>query len=47
MTEEEAEERIAYVKEHGKGQYPMEIPIADAEGNVCAVANITYYLMKK
>ena len=22
-------------------------PIADAEGNVCAVANITYYLMKK
>ena len=45
MTEEEAEERIAYVKEHGKGQYPMDIEIKDNEGNVCAIAHIVFYLM--
>ncbi len=47
MTEEEAEERIAYVKEHGKGQYPMDIPVKDADGVEVCVIHIVYYLMKK
>lgn len=47
MTQEEAKARIAYVEEHGKGQYPMDIPILDAEGVHCANVHIVYYLMKK
>ena len=47
MTEEEAKERIAYVEEHGKGQYPMTIPVMTDEGVHCADVNIVYYLMKK
>lgn len=46
MSEPEARERIAYVAEHGKGRYPMEIPVMNAEGVHCATANIVYYLMK-
>ena len=45
MTEEEAEERIAYVKEHGKGRYPMDIPVMDANGEHCATVSVVYYLM--
>ena len=47
MTEEEAEERIAYIKEHGKGQYPMDIQINDEDGNHVADAHIVYYLMPR
>ena len=46
MTEEEAKERIAYIEEHGKGQYPMTIPIMTADGVHTANVNIVYYLMK-
>ncbi len=46
MTEEEAKERIAYVEEHGKGQYPMTIPIMTADGVHTANVNIVFYLMK-
>ncbi len=45
MTEEEAEERIAYVKANGKGRYPMEIPVMDSTGELCAKVNVVYYLM--
>ncbi len=45
MTEEEAKLRIAYVEEHGKGQYPLDIPVRDADGALCANVHITYYLM--
>lgn len=45
MTEEEAKERIAYIEEHGKGQYPLDIPVKDANGELCANVHITYYLM--
>lgn len=45
MTEEEAKERIAYVAEHGKGRYPMEIPVTNVDGEVCANVSIVYYLM--
>ena len=47
MTAEEAKDRIAYVEEHGKGQYPMDIPVMDANGVHCANVHIVYYLMKK
>lgn len=47
MTEEEAKERIAYVEEHGKGQYPMDIPVMNASGVHCANVHIVYYLMPK
>ena len=47
MTEEEAKERIAYVEEHGKGQYPMIMPVMTDDGIHCADVNIVYYLMKK
>lgn len=45
MTEEESEERIAYVKANGKGRYPMEIPVMDSTGELCAKVNVVYYLM--
>ena len=44
---EEAKDRIAYVEEHGKGQYPMDIPVMDVNGVHCANVHIVYYLMKK
>lgn len=47
MTDEEAEERIAYVKEKGKGRYPMTIMIKNANGEDVAKVDIVYYLMKK
>ena len=47
MTEEEAKERIAYVEEHGKGRYPMSIPVQDADGNHVATIDVVFYLMKK
>ena len=46
MTEEESKERIAYVEEHGKGQYPMTVPIMTADGVHTANVNIVFYLMK-
>ncbi len=47
MTEEEAKERIAYVEEHGKGRYPMSIPVQDEDGNHVATIDVVFYLMKK
>lgn len=47
MTEEEAKERIAYVDEHGKGQYPLDVPVMDEDGVHCANVHIVFYLMKK
>ena len=46
MTAEEAAEKIKYIEEKGKGRYPMEVTVKDMNGEVCAVAKITYYLMK-
>ena len=47
MTEQEAAEKIAYIVEHGKGQYPMDIPIRSADGELCANVHIVFYLFKK
>lgn len=44
MSEEEAAERIRPIDERGRGRYPLDVPVCDAEGNLCATAHITYYL---
>lgn len=46
MTAEEAVERVAYVEERGRGQYPLDVPIKDSEGNLCANVRVVFYLMK-
>lgn len=38
---------IAYVEEHGKGQYPLDVPVMDADGVHCADVHIVFYLMPK
>ena len=47
MSDEEAAERIAYVNERGRGRYPMEIMVKDADGENVAKVDIVYYLIKK
>ena len=47
ISEEEAAEKIAKIDERGKGRYPLDVPICDKEGNLCATAHITYYLYAK
>ena len=47
MSDEEASERIAYVNERGRGRYPMEIMVKDADGENVAKVDIVYYLIKK
>lgn len=47
MSEEEAESRIAYIEEHGKGRYPMDIPVKTESGELCANVHIVFYLIKK
>lgn len=44
MTAEEAAEKIAPIDERGKGRYPLDVPVYDAEGTHVATAHITYYL---
>ena len=39
--------RIAYVEEQGKGQYPLDVPVMDADGVHCADVHIVFYLMPK
>lgn len=46
ISEEAASEKIAYIEEKGRGRYPMEIPITDAGGELCATAHIVYYLIR-
>ena len=46
MTQEEAEEKIAYVQKNGKGKIPLQIPIQDASGRIVAEMSISMYLIK-
>ncbi|MGM9670928.1 MAG: PaaI family thioesterase [Oscillospiraceae bacterium] len=46
ITAEDTAAKMAYIKEHGRGQYPLEIKITDADGVHVATANITYYLLR-
>lgn len=47
ISEEEAAEKIAKINERGKGRYPLDVPVCDSEGKLCATAHITYYLYAK
>ena len=44
MDKADAAERIKYVDERGMGRYPLDVPVCDMSGNLCATAHITYYL---
>ena len=35
------------IEEHGKGQYPLDVPVMDADGVHCADVHIVFYLMPK
>lgn len=47
ISEQEAAEKIAYIEEHGRGQYPMDIAISNSDGETCANMHIVFYLIKK
>ena len=41
-----AREKIAYIEEKGRGRYPLDIPVKDAGGELCATVHIVYYLIR-
>lgn len=43
LTEEEAESKIALAKERGRGDYFLDVPICDIDGNQVALAKFNYY----
>lgn len=45
LTKEEAEEKIAYAREHGRGNWSLDAVIVDADGDVVAEVKFTYYAM--
>ena len=45
LSEEEAEEKIAYAREKGRGNWYLEAEITDAEGDVVAEVKFTHYAM--
>lgn len=47
ISEEQAKEKIAYIEEHGKGSYPLDIPVMDLDHELCATVHIVFYLIKK
>ena len=46
MDEDTAREKIAYIEEKGRGRYPLDIPVKDAGGELCATVHIVYYLIR-
>ena len=45
LTEEEAEEKIAAVRERGRGDYFLDIPVHDVDGLLVAQMNFNYYAL--
>ena len=45
LTEEEAEEKIAPVRERGRGDYFLDIPVYDVDGLLVAQMNFNYYAL--
>ena len=45
MTEQEAEEKLAPVRERGRGNYPLAIKVLDEAGDAVAEVEIIYYLL--
>ena len=46
LTKEQIDEKIAYIEEKGRGRYPLDIPVKDAGGELCATVHIVYYLIR-
>lgn len=45
ITEEEAQERLAPIRERGRGNYPLAIKVLDEVGDTVAEVEIIYYLL--
>ena len=45
LTEEEAEQKIAPVRERGRGDYFLEIPVFDVDGEQVAQMDFNYYAL--
>lgn len=45
LDEKEAEEKISYIREHGRGQYPVSFALTDRDGNVLARACVVCYVL--
>ena len=45
LTEEEAERKIAPVRERGRGDYFLEIPVFDVDGEQVAQMDFNYYAL--
>lgn len=45
LTEEEAEEKIKAVKERGRGDYFLDVPITDIDGEQVALMSFNYYAL--
>ena len=45
LSEEEADEKIASVRERGRGNYFLEIPVCDVDGEQVAQFNFNYYAL--
>jgi acyl-coenzyme A thioesterase PaaI-like protein len=46
LTEEEAVEKIAKARERGRGDYFLDVPIKDVDGNEVALATFNYYAIQ-
>ncbi|MDR2109493.1 MAG: DUF4442 domain-containing protein [Coriobacteriales bacterium] len=45
LSQEEAEEKIRPVKERGRGDYFLEVPVYDSDGEQVASMNFNYYAL--
>ena len=45
LSKEEAEEKIKAVKERGRGDYFLDVPIVDSDGDDVALMSFNYYAL--
>lgn len=45
LTEDEAAEKIAPVREHGRGDYFLDVPVFDVDGEQVALMSFNYYAL--
>ena len=45
LSEEEAKEHIAPIRERGRGDFILSIPLLDVDGVEVAIADINYYIL--
>jgi len=46
LSQEEADEKIALARERGRGDYFLDVPISDTDGNEIALAKFNYYAIQ-